>query len=80
MCSLKGICLTSHLSSFDDTVEGVREWLKQMELSLKSEPVLEADSQQGTTDTTEELERMENLHKELIARRYVHVGMRGHIS
>lgn len=60
-------------SSFDYTVEGVRDWLKQMEISLKSEPALGADSQQGAPDTTEELERMENLHKELLARRYVHV-------
>ncbi|XP_040920912.1 nesprin-1-like [Toxotes jaculatrix] len=57
------------LKNFDDCVEGIRDWLKQMELSLQSEPVLGAESQQGTPDATEELERMENLHKELLARR-----------
>ncbi|XP_071335456.1 nesprin-1 isoform X2 [Trachinotus anak] len=57
------------LKNFDECVEGIRDWLKQMELSLKSEPVLGAESQQGAPDTTEELERMENLHKELLARR-----------
>ena len=67
-------------SRFDDTVEGVRDWLKQMEISLKSEPALEADSQEGAPDTTEELERMENLHKELLAKRYVHVGVCCYIS
>ena len=43
-----------------------------MDLSLKSEPVLGAESQQGASDTTEELERMENLQKELLARRCVY--------
>ncbi|KAG7239212.1 hypothetical protein INR49_029965 [Caranx melampygus] len=57
------------LKNFDECVEGLRDWLKQMELSLKSEPFLGAESQQGAPDTTEELERMENLHKELLARR-----------
>ncbi|XP_039981906.1 nesprin-1-like [Xiphias gladius] len=57
------------LKNFDDCVEDIRDWLKQMELSLKSEPVLGAESQQGAPDTTAELERMENLHKELLARR-----------
>lgn len=65
--------------SFDDCVEDIRDWLKQMELSLKSEPVLGAESQQGAPDTTAELERMENLHKELLARRYVYVGVWGHM-
>ena len=44
-----------------------------MVLSLKREPVFGEESQHGAPDTTEELERMENLHKELLARRYVHV-------
>ncbi|XP_047184446.1 nesprin-1 isoform X2 [Scophthalmus maximus] len=57
------------LKNFDNCVEDIRDWLKQMELSLKSEPVLGEESQHGAPDTTEELERMENLHKELLARR-----------
>ncbi|XP_074471039.1 nesprin-1-like isoform X4 [Sebastes fasciatus] len=57
------------LRNFNDCVEGVRDWLKQMDLSLKREPVLGAECQQVAPDTTEELERMENLHKELLARR-----------
>lgn len=63
--------LSSH--SFDDSVEVIRGWLQQMELSLKKEPVLRAESQQGAPDSTEELERMENLHRELLTRRYVHL-------
>ncbi|XP_027140369.1 nesprin-1 isoform X4 [Larimichthys crocea] len=57
------------LKNFNGCVEGIKDWLKQMDLSLKSEPVLGAESQQGATDTTEELEKMENLHKELLAKR-----------
>ncbi|XP_028253699.1 nesprin-1 [Parambassis ranga] len=57
------------LKNFDDCVEVIRNWLKQMDLSLKSEPVLGAESQQGAPATAEDLERMENLHKELMARR-----------
>lgn len=60
------------LFSFNDYVEGVRDWLKQMDLSLKRERVFGVECQQGTPDTAEELERMENLHKELHARRYVY--------
>lgn len=63
------------LPSFNGCAERIRDWLKQMDLSLKSEPVLGAESQQGASDTTEELERMENLHKELLARRYIYVGV-----
>lgn len=82
LCFCKGISVRWEFASplpspcsFDDCVEGIRDWLKQMELSLKSEPILGAESQQGTPDTTEELEKMENLHKELLARRYVYVGV-----
>ncbi|XP_033998692.1 nesprin-1 isoform X2 [Trematomus bernacchii] len=57
------------LKHFNDYVEGVRDWLKQMDLSLKRERVFGVECQQGTPDTAEELERMENLHKELHARR-----------
>ncbi|CAB1447010.1 unnamed protein product, partial [Pleuronectes platessa] len=57
------------LKNFDNCVEGTRDWLKQMVLSLKREPVFGEESQHGAPDTTEELERMENLHKELLARR-----------
>lgn len=69
--------LFSH--SFDDCVQGIRDWLKQMDLSLKAEPVLGGESQQGAPDTTEELERMEQLHKELTERRFVYEGVCGHM-
>jgi len=66
-------------SSFDDCVEGIRDWLRHMDLRLKSELSLGAESQQEPPDTTEELERMENLNKDLIARRSVPVGALGHM-
>lgn len=59
------------LPSFDDCVDGVRGWLKQMELSLRSEPALAAEDQEGAPDSTEELEKMENLHKDLLLRKCV---------
>lgn len=45
-----------------------------MDVSLKAEPALGAESQQGATDAAEELEKIENLHKELLERRYVQVS------
>lgn len=65
------LLLSPFLPSFDDCVEGIRGWLKQIELSLKSEPAFAAESQQGSPEATEELERIENLHKELLERRCV---------
>lgn len=62
------------LPSFDDCVESMRNWLQQMDVSLKAEPALGAESQQGATDAAEELEKIENLHKELLERRYVQVS------
>lgn len=70
---------TPVLHSFNGCVESIRDWLKQMDLCLKSEPVLGPESQQGVLDAAEELERIENLHKELLARRCVYVGVRGHM-
>ena len=34
--------------SFDNCVEGIRDWLKQMVLSLKREPVFGEESQHGS--------------------------------
>ncbi len=68
------------LLSFESRVDAIRDWLKQMDVSLKSEPVLGAESQQGASDITEELERMENLHRALLARRCVHVVLSDHMS
>ena len=50
---------------------GIKGWLEQLEVRLKKEPVLGPDSQQGALDSTEELERMEGIHKELLRRRCV---------
>lgn len=57
--------------SFNGCVEGIRDWIHQMELSLKKEHVLGAESQQGASDVTEQLERLENLHKQLLDKRFV---------
>lgn len=65
------VLFCSVLSRFDDCVDNIRDWLKQMELSLKSDIFLGEERQQGAPDSTEELERMENLNKELLARRYM---------
>lgn len=46
--------------------------MQQMQLSLKKEQILGAESQQDSSDTTEQLERLENLHKELLAKRFVY--------
>ncbi|CAJ1078482.1 nesprin-1 [Xyrichtys novacula] len=57
------------LRNFNGCVEAMRDWLKKMDLNLKSKPVLGPESQQGVSDTTEELERIENLQRELLDRR-----------
>lgn len=58
--------------SFNGHVEGIGDWMQQMQLSLKKEPILGAESQQDVSDTAKQLERLENLHKELLAKRFVH--------
>lgn len=47
--------------------------MQQMQLSLKKEEqILGAEGQQDSSDTTEQLERLENLHKKLLAKRFVY--------
>lgn len=46
--------------------------MQQMQLSLKKEQILGAESQQDASDTTKQLERLETLHKELLAKRFVY--------
>lgn len=53
-------------------MEGIRNWMQHMQLSLKKEQILGAESQQDASDSAEQLERLENLHKELLAKRFVH--------
>lgn len=60
--------------SFNGCVEGMRHWLHQTELSLGKEQSLGAESQQGASDAAEQLERLENLHKELLDKRFVYFG------
>lgn len=61
--------------SFNGCVEGMRDWLHQTELSLRKEQNLGAESQQAASDAAEQLERLENLHKELLDKRFVYFGM-----
>lgn len=67
------ICLISSplnsFVSFNGCVDGIRDWLKQMELSLKNENVRGVESQRGALDAAEELERTDNFYKDLLARR-----------
>lgn len=58
--------------SFNGCVEGIRDWMQQMQLSLKKEQILGAESQQESSDTKEQLERLESLYKELLAKRCVY--------
>lgn len=58
--------------SFNDCVEGIREWMQQMQLSLKKEQIPGTESQQAASDTTKQLERLETLHEELLAKRFVY--------
>lgn len=46
--------------------------MQQMQLSLKKEQILGAESQQDASDTAEQLERLENLLKELLLKRFVY--------
>ncbi|XP_061756512.1 nesprin-1-like isoform X2 [Nerophis ophidion] len=56
------------LKSFNDTVESVKEWLKQMELSLNRESFIGEDGH-GAPDSRKELDKVEHFHKELLTRR-----------
>ncbi|TWW68818.1 Nesprin-1 Enaptin KASH domain-containing protein 1 [Takifugu flavidus] len=57
------------LKNLNGCVEDIRNWLHQTELSLRKEQSLGAESQQGASDAAEQLERLENLHKELLDKR-----------
>ncbi|XP_028808913.1 nesprin-1 isoform X6 [Denticeps clupeoides] len=57
------------LNGFEDRVERLQNWMKQMEERLHTEPPLWGDSQQGPPDRSAELDRMEELHREIIMRR-----------
>lgn len=58
-----------YFASFNCAVDGIRDWLKQMDLSLKSENLSEGGGQRGASDAAEELERMDNFYRNLRARR-----------
>lgn len=56
-------------------MDGIREWLKQMDLSLKSENVPGVESQRGASDAAEELERIDNFYRNLRARRCAYLSL-----
>lgn len=64
-----------YFASFNGAVDGIRDWLKQMDLSLKSENVPGVESQRSASDAAEELERIDNFYKNLRARRYAHLSV-----
>ncbi|GAA6068287.1 nesprin-1 isoform X1, partial [Tachysurus ichikawai] len=53
----------------DLCADELRDWLRQMEKSLKKEAVLCGASQPGVPDCSTQLKRVEEIHKELLARR-----------
>lgn len=57
-------------SSFNGAVDGIRDWLKKMDLSLKSENVPGVESQRGASDAAEELERIDRFYRNLRAKRF----------
>ncbi|XP_031656062.1 nesprin-1 isoform X1 [Oncorhynchus kisutch] len=57
------------LTEFEGRVEGLRDWLEQMERSLKREPPLGGEEQPGVPDSTDELERVEEIHRKLLTKR-----------
>lgn len=60
-----------YFASFNCSVDGMRGWLKQMDLSLKS--LSEAGGQRGASDAAEELERIDTFYSDLRARRCAHL-------
>lgn len=56
---------------FEGRVEGLRDWLEQMERSLKREHPLGGEEQPGVPDSTDELERVEEIHRKLLTKRFV---------
>lgn len=74
VCVAVDFTLISSPFSFSGSVDGIRDWLKQMELSLKNENVAGVESQRGASDAAEELERMDNFYRDLRARRCAHLS------
>lgn len=61
--------------SFNGAVDGIRDWLKQMDLSLKSENVPGVESHRGASDAAEELESIDNFYRNLCARRCAYLSI-----
>lgn len=56
-------------------MDGIRDWLKQMDLSLKSENVPGVEGQRGAPDAAEELERIDNFYRNLRAKRCAYLSV-----
>lgn len=60
-----------YVFSLEVCVEELRDWLQQMDESLQKEATLCEASQPGVPDFSTQLKRVEEIHKELLARRFV---------
>lgn len=65
-------CITGRL---EVCVDELKDWLRQMEERLKKEAVLLGASQPGVPDCSTRLKRVKEIHKELLARRFVLIYM-----
>ncbi len=59
------------LLRYETCVVELRDWLQQLEVRLKTDAPLWGESQSAAPDCSEELRRVEEIHRELLMRRYI---------
>lgn len=66
----RSYCITD-VFRLEVCVEELKDWLQQTEERLQKEAALCGASQPGVPDCTTQLRRVEEIRKELLARRFV---------
>uniref|UniRef100_A0A8C1T930 Spectrin repeat containing, nuclear envelope 1a n=1 Tax=Cyprinus carpio TaxID=7962 RepID=A0A8C1T930_CYPCA len=59
------------LLRYETRVVELSDWLQQLEVRLKTDAPLWGESQSAAPDCSEELRRVEEIHRELLMRRYI---------
>lgn len=59
------------LLRFETRLVELSDWLQHLEVRLKTDAPLWGESQSAAPDCSEELRRVEEIHRELLMRRYI---------
>lgn len=71
VCQIKLNSVYFNLLRYEARVVELNDWLQQLEVRLKTDAPLWGESQPAAPDCSEELRRVEEIHRELLMRRYI---------